>query len=266
MTLFCSDIDGTLLNPERTLSDRTVAAIRSTIDAGHTFVLCSSRMPASMRILEGLYDGNGTPMIAYNGGLVLRDDGAVALDVPIPKDEARELYAKCVQLHLHISAYVADDWYAWADDYWTRREANNTAVQPSRLSVHEYFTEQALIGGSPHKLMCMGEADLINRLSDVVASMKGLVSYRSKDTYLEIASIGCSKGDGVKSVAQTLDVPLSDVVFFGDNYNDLPAFKVVGTSVAVANGRPEVLAAATHTTARHHDDGVAQFLESWVLR
>ena len=46
MTLFCCDIDGTLLNSHRTLSERTIAAIRAVREAGHSFVLCSSRMPA----------------------------------------------------------------------------------------------------------------------------------------------------------------------------------------------------------------------------
>ncbi|MEW1952707.1 Cof-type HAD-IIB family hydrolase [Terrabacter sp. NPDC080008] len=264
MTLFCSDIDGTLLNPERTLSDRTVAAIRSTLDAGHSFVLCSSRMPSSMRILEGLYDGHDAPMIAYNGGLVLRSDGSASLNVPIGERDARALYERCRDLNVHMSVYVGDDWYAWDDDFWSRRETNNTAVAPSLRSAHDYFGETRLPGGSPHKVMCMGESNLIDQIASSVGGMAGLISYRSKDTYLEIANGNCSKGDAVKSVAGDLQVALSDVVFFGDNYNDLPAFAVVGTSVAVANGRPEVLAAATHTTARHHDDGVAQFLESWI--
>ena len=74
MTLFCSDVDGTLLDHRRTLSSRTVAAIRAVREAGHTFVLCSSRMPASLEGLERLCGVEPTPLIAYNGGLVLRAD------------------------------------------------------------------------------------------------------------------------------------------------------------------------------------------------
>jgi hydroxymethylpyrimidine pyrophosphatase-like HAD family hydrolase len=72
MAMFCTDIDGTLLNPERTLSLRTIEAVRAIRAAGHAFVLCSSRMPESMRILERLYDGADEPLIAYIGGLPFR--------------------------------------------------------------------------------------------------------------------------------------------------------------------------------------------------
>ena len=47
-------------------------------------------------------------------------------------------------------------------------------------------------------------------------------------------------------------------------YNDLPAFEVVGTSIAVANAKDAVLAAATVVTSRNHDDGVAKYLEDFL--
>ena len=86
------------------------------------------------------------------------------------------------------------------------------------------------------------------------------VSYRSKDTYLEIANASVSKGTAVSIIANQLDVPLESIHFFGDNYNDLSAFDVVGTSIAVANAKQEVLDAADVVTERHHDDGVATYI------
>lgn len=50
----------------------------------------------------------------------------------------------------------------------------------------------------------------------------------------------------------------------GPMYNDLPAFEVVGTSIAVANAKDAVLAAATVVTSRNHDDGVAKYLEDFL--
>jgi Cof subfamily protein (haloacid dehalogenase superfamily) len=264
MALFLTDIDGTLLNPDRTLSQRTIQAIRDVRAAGHSFVLCSSRMPESMRILEQLYDGDDAPLIAYNGGLVLSRTGAVVHDVPIPPQLARLIGAYCEEADLHASFFSGENWFAWADDRWTAREVNNTGVRPSARSAAEYVASDELEVAPPHKIMCMGDANLIDGLEKLLAGVDGVVTYRSKDTYLEIANAACSKGLGVEAAATELGVSRDDCVFFGDNYNDIPAFAAVGTSVAVANAKPAVLEAATVITERHHDDGVAVFLEDWL--
>ncbi len=264
MTLFCSDIDGTLLNAERTLSVRTIAAIRRVVDAGHVFVLCSSRMPASMRPIEGLYDGGGVPLIAYNGGIVLRSDGSTALDVRIRPDDAMAVYDLCAELDLHGSFYSGDDWFVWAHDRWAERETANTGVTPNPEPAVVYRTSGRILTAPPHKIMCMGDPAAIDRVERMLADRPGLVGYRSKDTYLEIANATCSKGDGLAVVAAELGSEPRDCVYFGDNDNDLSAFAAVGTAVAVANAKPAVLAAATTVTTRHHDDGVAAYLEMFL--
>ena len=108
--------------------------------------------------------------------------------------------------------------------------------------------------------MCMGEAHLIDEIENLLATNNGVVTYRAKDTYLEIANSASSKGDGVERAAAELGVDLADVHFFGDNYNDLSAFSVAGISIAFANAREEVLAAADVVTDSNHDDGVANYL------
>lgn len=264
VTLFCSDIDGTLLNAERTLSARTVAAIRAVIEAGHLFVLCSSRMPASMEILERLYGGTDVPLIAYNGGLVLRRDRSVALDVRIPAEDARHVQVACERLGLHASHFAGDEWHAWGPDKWSARETMVTGVAPGPLNAHEYVASGRVDVAPPHKVMAMGEPAAIDALAADLAERSAIVTYRSKDTYLEIASAACSKGEGLRAVAGALGIDLADTCYFGDNFNDLSAFAVAGTAVAVAGARPEVLAAATVVTEAHVADGVAQYLEQWL--
>ena len=266
MTLFCSDVDGTLLDHRRTLSSRTVAAIRSVREAGHVFVLCSSRMPASLEGLERLCGVEPTPLIAYNGGLVRRADGSVVTDVAIAPDDARAAYAVCERLALHASFFAGDDWYAWGPDEWTEREARITAVDPSTMSAHDYVASGRVDARPPHKVMAMGDPASVDVLEAELASRTGLVAYRSKSTYLEIASSGCSKGEALRALAGELGVDLDDTVFFGDNHNDVSAFEVAGTAVAVANAVEPALATAAVVTGHHREDGVAAYLEEWLGR
>ncbi|GAB3872489.1 Cof-type HAD-IIB family hydrolase [Terrabacter terrigena] len=264
MTLFCSDVDGTLLDHRRTLSSRTVAAIRAVREAGHAFVLCSSRMPASLEGLERLCGVEPTPLIAYNGGLVLRADRSVVTDVAIPPHDARAAYAVCERLGLHASFFAGDDWYAWGPDEWTEREATITVVDPSDVSAHEYLASGTVDARPPHKVMAMGDPVLVDQLEAALAERPGVVAYRSKATYLELASSACSKGEGLRSLAAELGVDLADTVFFGDNHNDVSAFAVAGTAVAVANAVDPALDAATVVTGHHREDGVAEYLEAWL--
>jgi len=264
MAMFCSDIDGTLLNPERTLSPRTIAAIRAVREAGHSFALCSSRPPASMRILEAMYGGTGEPLIAYNGGLVLSASGEVIYDIHISPASALEVFALCLQLGVHASFYAGDEWYVWEHDHWSDREINNTGIYPQDQLAAHYVESGRVLTAPPHKIMCMGDVELIDEIELALTARPELVTYRSKTTYLEIASAECSKGAGLRAVAANLGVSLGECTFFGDNFNDLSAFEIVGTAVAVSNAKEEVLRVATTITPRHHDDGVAQYLEIWL--
>lgn len=266
MALFISDIDGTLLNPERTISPTTETAIRRVFDAGHHFVLCSSRPPTSMRILEGIYGGAEVPLIAYNGGLVMNSDGEVVLDVPVETETALLVYEACWEVDLHVSFYAGNNWYAWGEDHWSQRETNNTMVSPHPQPARRYAETDRIEATPPHKIMCMGEAHLVDQIETLLAAHDNVVTYRAKDTYLEIANSAVSKGDGVEMAAAELGVDLADVHFFGDNYNDLPAFQVAGSSIAVANARQEVLDAADVVTNTHHENGVAAYLDSWLTR
>ena len=264
MALFISDIDGTLLNPERTISPVTEEAIRAIISNGHSFVLASSRPPRSMRILEAIYGGTGVPLVAYNGGLVVNGEGKTVLNVPVDTETSLLIYEACWEIDLHCSFYSGDDWYAWGDDHWSQRETNNTGISPNTLPARRYAETDRIDDAPPHKIMCMGEPELVDSIERLLSNNDAVVTYRAKDTYLEIANSAVSKGDGVTMAAAELGIDVHDVYFFGDNYNDLPAFAVAGTSIAVANGRPEVREAADVVTDTHHENGVANYLNQWT--
>jgi HAD superfamily hydrolase (TIGR01484 family) len=90
--------------------------------------------------------------------------------------------------------------------------------------------------------------------------------YKSKDTYLEIANKLISK----KSAIQTLmdiefpELDWTQVIAFGDNYNDMEMLGAVGMGVAVGNARSEVLAIADFITSTNKEDGVAKAIEELV--
>ena len=79
--------------------------------------------------------------------------------------------------------------------------------------------------------------------------------------FVEVCPPGVDKGAGLSYVAQRAGVSLSDTLVFGDALNDLPMFAVAGRRVAMAAAHPQVTAAADEVTSGNDDDGVAEYLE-----
>lgn len=254
-----SDIDGTLLNADRELSDYTIETIKK-LNGEIPFILISSRMPAAMRHLQEKMEITHLPLISYNGGLILVDDKPVS-STEIPIKTLKELHAFNEHHEVHLSLFHNDEWYVPGDDFWTQREINNTKVQP------EFKGNQAVIekwqkeDKGAHKIMAMGKEEKIDAIRDFLEENfpDDLHLYRSKPSYLEIAPRSISKLTAIEHLLQNhFKLPLSQSMAFGDNYNDIEMLKGVGMGIAVGNAKPEVLKIARMVTTPGKEDGVAK--------
>jgi Cof subfamily protein (haloacid dehalogenase superfamily) len=264
--LVCSDIDGTLLNSERQLSKRTIYILKKVKDE-IPVVLISSRMPKAMRHLQEELDVITHPLIAYNGGLVIdytNSEAEILLSIEIPTYIADSVIQFCQGTTIHTSLYHNDEWYVPEMDYWAKREMNNTKVTPEVADLSHVSSQWKSENKGAHKIMCMGEAEDIQRLHDYLTMHHAdtVHAYRSKDTYIEIASKKISKLSALNFLLDhSYDIKLSEVMAFGDNYNDVEMIAGVGMGVAVANARDEVKAVSNAITKGNKEDGVAIMLE-----
>ncbi|MGB0983026.1 MAG: Cof-type HAD-IIB family hydrolase, partial [Saprospiraceae bacterium] len=257
--LVCSDIDGTLLDKNRQLSKRTIKALKA-IQPQADIVLASSRMPKAMKHLQVELGIESSPLICYNGGLVLdyteSKNPKTLLSLPIPMDVLRFALQTAANTNIHISIYRNDDWYVSELDYWANREINNTKVEPTvtnQLELIKNWTTGA------HKIMCMGPKEEIQVLYNALSAAYGntVHTYRSKDTYIEISSKTISKATALERVLkEKYNFGMEKVVSFGDNYNDIDLLTASGKGVAVDNARDEVKAIANEITETNKNDGV----------
>lgn len=266
----CTDIDGTLLNSERQLSQRTIDTIRS-LDKDLPVILASSRMPAAMRHLQQELDILHHPLICFNGGYVIHFEGdkadTVQLDsVQIPAPVCQTIHDFAAGTDIHVSLYQQDNWYAPANDYWADREARNTKVSPKITELQPILQSWYQSGAGAHKVMCMGPADEIDALhQELTKNFADKVhAYRSKDTYLEIAPRSISKATALELLLkERFDIGIHEVMAFGDNYNDIEMLQAVGMGIAVGNARDEVKAIANEITLKSIEDGVAVAIEKY---
>ncbi|MHA7057923.1 Cof-type HAD-IIB family hydrolase [Aquimarina sp. M1] len=258
-----SDIDGTLLNAERELSDFTISEIKRIKDT-IPVILISSRMPSAMTHLQEELDIVHLPLICYNGGLILVDKKPIHSTFIAP-DIIEELHVFNKNNLFHISLYHEDDWFVPQMDFWANREAQNTKVTPLIKSTENVIKDWRIKNKGAHKIMCMGDEKYIDEAYNFLETnfSDTLHLYRSKPTYIEVAHKSISKLTAIELLLNThYKISLSAVVAFGDNYNDIAMIKAVGTGVAVANAKPETLKIADVITLSGKEDGVATYIKN----
>ena len=259
--LICSDIDGTLLNKDRELSKITISEVQRISPI--PFILISSRMPKAMRHLQHELGNTTTPIIAYNGGLIINKEDIIQ-STEINNLVLESIINKCKNTSIHISLYHADEWFVPSMDFWANREINNTKVIPDLKTNLEVLKSWKQQGIGAHKIMCMGAENEIDYLYHTLEKEHAhdIILYRSKSTYIEISHRSISKKTAIETLINICypNVAMDEVIAFGDNYNDVEMLKSVGLGIAVANANEAVLKIAKRVTETNKNDGVAMAL------
>ncbi len=272
ISAICTDIDGTLLDHSRQLSARTISAIRH-VKNEIPVILASSRMPSAMRHLQVELGIETHPMICFNGGYVLgyesgSDIPRILDSVSMPLSVCQGIRKLTGSMDIHISLFAGDEWYTAYADRWTERETTITKVAPVILNFEETLSRWTTSDTGVHKVMCMGsETDIAVLYSALTAAYDDCIHiYRSKSTYLEMAPKAVSKATALHHLVKDLfQIDMTQVMAFGDNYNDIDMIREAGFGIAVANAVPEVKAVARDITLNGREDGVAVALEKYLL-
>ncbi|SEL80876.1 hypothetical protein SAMN04515665_12012 [Blastococcus sp. DSM 46786] len=257
--LIASDMDGTLLRWDDTVSEATVAELGRWRADGVPVVLATGRPPRWMvRIREVL--GTGTAVCC---------NGAVLLDLErfeiVHEDPLHPEVLESVTTELRRQQ--PDTWFAVEYGLEFRHEP----IYKPRWDVDAPGVAEAtlaeMVAQPVAKLLARHESmtrDAFVRLVDDVVGDRATVTTSSTDALAEISAPGVTKATGLAQVAAGHGVGPQDVVVFGDMPNDIAAFEWVrdggGRAVAMAHAHPDLLAVATDVTGTNEDDGVATFL------
>ncbi|WP_072980334.1 Cof-type HAD-IIB family hydrolase [Leeuwenhoekiella palythoae] len=266
--LMCSDIDGTLLNAKRDIAPETAAAINK-LPQDFPIILASSRMPSAMYYLQEKIGRLGSPIISYNGGLVLDGKGNKLYSQTVSLDFLETVIQHQQDYDYNISTYCTDTWRTAKSDYWTLREIRSTRVEPVYTPLNEHIAVLKAIDEQPHKIMCMGSPRALDSLIALLREKHGNEAhfYRSKDVYVEITPKNIDKSSALATlIDKNYGLELSDVIAFGDNFNDTTMIKNVGLGVAVANAAQEVKDVADYVSEyTNKEHAVAKAIEKFLI-
>lgn len=258
MLLVATDLDGTVVGLDGTISDRTVAAFQDCLAAGIKVVVVTGRPP---RWLPPELDGIASAAVCANGAAIYDqtehryvrtwgiDPAVVALVVPTLRDLIPGVHFALETEH----GFVREPGYV---PVW---DADQHAVAT---------VEEALAtSGSVLKLLVRGPRegwqadDLLARAAPALDGLVNATHSNPNDQLLEVSALGVSKAHTLAVLCEDWGIPRSQVIAFGDQPNDLELLRWAGTGYAVQNAHPRVLAAADATAPHCLEDGVAQVVE-----
>lgn len=255
--LVATDLDGTIVRSDGTISARTVAAFARVEAAGAEFTLVTGRPPRVMRAVAAAFGHRGTA-ICSNGALEydMRAGAVTARRLIAPETlaaAARALRAAIPGIGIAVErpdSRAADEIYQAIS--W---DTNESIPRPGDRALFGEPAAKLLarhLGYGPDELLALATPALDGLVSVTHSSGKGLI---------EAAAAGVSKATAVAGLAASRGISAADVLAFGDMPNDLPLLSWAGASCAVANAHPAVLAAATCVIGGNDEDGVAEYLE-----
>jgi hydroxymethylpyrimidine pyrophosphatase-like HAD family hydrolase len=266
--VIASDLDGTLLRSDGSVSRRTREVLRRVEAAGVEIVLVTARPP---RWLNHLRD------IAGAHGVILCSNGAFVYDVSAGRVTAEHCLTVETILELAADLRTALPGIGFAVERNTgfAHEPGYLVggTEPRGVQVVEAAQDAAalesLLEPLPGKLLakCPGVADEhFHQTVRAVVGERAVLAFSGAHGLAEISAAGVTKAAALADWCAALGVGPERVWAFGDMPNDVPMLTWAGTSFAVAGGHPEALAAATSVCPSNDVDGVAQVLEAALLR
>jgi hypothetical protein len=257
--LVATDMDGTLVRSDQTVSAYSHEVLRRITDAGVPVVGVTGRGPRLRTVTS-----RDLPMARYlvcaQGGYVLDTATDTTLSVVrLPADVARDavklLEDEVGPVLVTVESGDAADapLYGEAGFDWPFPEVWTEATRDAALrgEVLKVFVKRP--GLDPEAFLAAARRIVPRELCDVTYAGLG---------FLEICPAGVTKAVGLASVAERLGVAAGDVLAFGDMPNDVPMLSWAGYGVAVGNAHAEVLAIADEVVLRNDEDGVARYLDS----
>lgn len=260
--IIAMDLDGTLTNSRKEVSDCTCEALWRYQDLGGSILLASGRPTYGVRsVAERLeMKKRGGYVLSYNGGELwdYRADRRLFLQT-MPPDAPAKLQRFVKRNRLSILTYRDDCIYTETpEEQYTREEQFITRMRIQKVDDFVSAIHFPIV-----KCLITGEVERMAAMEELLKEEYGkeYTISRSAPYFLEVQSKGIDKGKTVETLGNILQVPREELVVFGDSYNDLPMLEYAGLSVAMGNAVEKAKETAKLIAPTNDEDGVAVVVE-----
>jgi Cof subfamily protein (haloacid dehalogenase superfamily) len=257
-----SDVDGTLVTDDKTLTAPTQAAVARLRAQGIAFAIISSRPPRGLRMLIDPLEIT-TPVAGFNGGLVTTPEFSPLTQHLMSSAAARQT----VEI---IDAHGAQVWIFSGED-WLARDPAGPYVG---LEQHTIEYQPIIVEHFGHALDAAAKIVAVSDDFDLLAGLERharaalaerATIARSQPYYVDFTHPLANKGVALSDVAKLLSLPEVEIAVIGDGGNDIAMFERSGLCIAMGNASAEVQRAADFVTGSNNENGFAAAIERFVL-
>lgn len=279
--LFATDMDGTLLNSKKEISEGNLKAMRDLNKQGIEVAICTGRPFFTVnKYLEKL----GFPCwIVSNNGSVIRNKNREILSVIYIKQEILQQIINLLEqedIYYHMGDVKCNYIQSSSErikrlrDYMIRAKKSKfkTLWHPiyvvlfSRTHKKVNYNSFIQSGGKVASIFVICDnSEKISRIKEKLINIKGIDISSSGKNNIEILDKRATKGHSLKKIASILKISLNKVVAVGDNYNDLTMIQYAGLGVAMENSGEEIKKNADWITKSNEEDGVANLIYEKII-
>lgn len=263
--LIAVDMDGTLLNEDKKISEENFKAIQEAREKGVQVVLASGRPLKGLEVFLDELDmiNENNYVIAFNGALVQNTKtGEVVAQNLMNVDDLKYLYSLSKDIGVNIHFLTHEKCITAKMNRYSKFEADLNNI-PLEVENFDEIDESTTIV----KTMFIDDPSIleeaIKKLPAEIYEKYTIV--RSMDCFLEFLNKEVNKGTGVEALASKLEIEREGVICIGDAENDIHMIKYAGLGVAMGNAFPEVKSIADYITKTNEENGVAHAIKKFVL-
>lgn len=269
--LICIDMDGTLLNDKKIISERNLSAIRLANEKGVRIAVCTGRIFTSADFFSDIL-GVKSPVIASNGAYIReKDSDEVVLKATLGAEKCKKLLSVFREYDIYPHYYTSDTVFTEKLVYSSTfyQEVNKTLPKDKQVKiilvkdwdeVFEKYESEIFKGVAVDQDM-----EKIKSAKIALRDMDGFEVVSSRFDNFEVMNKGVSKGSAVKKLADYYGIKSEQTICIGDSENDLSMIKFAGLGVAMGNADEVIKEAAQYITDSNNCDGVAKVIEKFVL-
>lgn len=272
--LIAIDIDGTFLNDKHNVTQRNLSAIKKAADKGIKLVICSARIPTSLKMLNK-YIPEHQPIIAANGSIILDDNHKEIYSQPLKKDIVLEiismlkedfediLYSFLDNVNIYIEEVKTEtiNFFKTINDRLPREEGVQFCIIKDSLK----YIEENDIRVIKVSIYENNSLDLLQEIRKKLEKFNDIEIVGAGMAGMEISHKGANKGTSLEILAKHYGYTLEDCIAVGNDENDLEMIKMAGLGVAVNNAKKSVKEVADYVTQNdNNNDAVAEVIEKFI--
>jgi Cof subfamily protein (haloacid dehalogenase superfamily) len=260
--LIALDLDGTLLYPDHSISERTQNAIDEARQRGVRVTVATGRMYASSIPFVRQIKVD-MPFVTSQGAMVRTVDGGVVSHQPIAPRIAWDVVDYALTHGHHVNVYINDMVYVQKDGKTIQEYAEYFTVPYEICDLRELLKTAA-----PTKILFLENEETMPALQAALNRRfeNRLHMVLSHPAFLEVNHPDTNKWNAIRDIGRLYGIEGDEIMAIGDSLNDLEMVRDAGWGVAMGNAMDEVKQAARLMTDANDRDGAAKAIERWVLR